>query len=52
MTITNRKLGFFFIDDFNMIPYTTTKIDAKKGISKIPKYEPKVNYINIKKKVS
>ena len=35
-------MGFFYRDDFTLIAYTTTKLDIKKKISRIPKDAPQV----------
>lgn len=34
---TGKKLGFFYKEDFTLTPYTTTKTDKEKGISRMPK---------------
>ena len=33
---TKKKLGFFYHNEFSLIPFTTTKTDVKKKRSKLP----------------
>ena len=34
--VTGKKLGFFYHNEFSMIPFTTTKTDVEKKRSKLP----------------
>ena len=38
--LNKKKLGFFTKDDLTLIPYTTTKVDLKKKVSRLPSDVP------------
>ncbi len=41
-------MGFYYRDDFTLIPFTTTKVDVKKNVSRMPHEAPEVYFEKIK----
>jgi len=42
LNVKNKPLAFYFKDDVNLIDYTTTEDDKKKGVLRMPKDEAKL----------
>ena len=39
-TLVKKKLGFFYKEDISLIPYTTTKVDIKMPVNRMPTETP------------
>jgi hypothetical protein len=37
LSLLSKKLAFFTTDDLNLQGFTTTKIDTKKGVNRMPR---------------